>query len=229
MVFVETEQQGRTGHALLVATPNQRQKAMTEITLFEFSPTRSARCLWTLKEAGLPYKTIGGAAEVIGSEQLLAVHPLGKLPAALINGRPLFESAAISTAIADLVPERELIAAPGTWARALHDQWVSFTLTEMEAWLWSSELNASELLPKEQRVPEILAQNEAFFARSASVMDSALSESKYLVEDRFSVTDIIVGYTLYWAEEDKLLGEFKHLCAFLERLMTREHCPFERL
>ena len=202
---------------------------MTEITLFEYSPTRSARCLWTLNEAGLPYKTVGGSAEVIGSEQLLAVHPLGKLPAALINGRPLFESAAISTAIADLVPERELIAAPGTWARALHDQWVSFALTEMEAWLWSSELNASELLPEEQRVPQIIAQNEAFFARSAAVMDSALSESKFLVEDRFSVTDIIVGYTLYWAQEDKLLGAFEHLQAYLHRLTMRKYCPFEPL
>ncbi len=203
--------------------------AMTEITLFEYSPTRSARCLWTLKEAGLPYRTVGGSAEVIGSEQLRAVHPLGKLPAALINGQPLFESAAISTAIADLAPERELIAAPGTWPRALHDQWVSFALTEMEAWLWSSELNASKLLPKAQRVPEILLQNEAFFARSAAVMDTALADSKYLVEDRFSVTDIIVGYTLYWAHEDKLLGAFKHLQAYLRRLMMREHCPFAPL
>ena len=202
---------------------------MTEITLFEYSPTRSARCLWTLREAGLPYKTVGGSAEMIGSEQLLAVHPLGKLPAALINGKPLFESAAISTAIADLAPERELIRPPGTWARALHDQWVSFTLTEMEAWLWSSELNASELLPEEQRVSQIIAQNEAFFARSAAVMDSALAESKYLVEDRFTVTDIIVGYTLYWAHEDKLLGAFKHLQGYLQRLMMREHCPFEPL
>ena len=202
---------------------------MTEITLFEYSPTRSARCLWTLKEAGLPYKTIGGSSKVIGSEQLRAVHPLGKLPAALIDGRPLFESAAISTAIADLVPERKLIGKSGTWARALHDQWVSFTLTEMEAWLWSSELNASELLPEQQRVPEILAQNQTLFKKSAAVMDSALAQCKYLVEDRFSVTDIIVGYTLYWAQEDKLLSGFKHLRDYLERLMAGEHCPFEHL
>lgn len=202
---------------------------MPEIILFEYSPTRSARCLWTLKETGLPYKSVGGSAEIIGSEQLRAVHPLGKLPAVLIDGRPLFESAAISTAIADLAPERELIAAPGTWSRALHDQWVSFALTEIEAWLWSSELNASELLPKEQRVPDIVPQNQAFFAKSAAVMDSTLSESKYLVENRFTVTDIIVGYTMYWALEDNLLSQFEHLQSYLERLMAREHCPFEPL
>ena len=61
---------------------------------------------WTLLEAGLPYESVGNVAEIIGSEELKKIHPLGKLPAAVIDGRPLFESAAIATAIADLVPER---------------------------------------------------------------------------------------------------------------------------
>ena len=83
---------------------------MPIIKLYEHEPTRSARCRWTLKEAGLEYESIGNAPDIIGSEELKAVHPLGKVPAALIDGRPLFESAAICTAIADLVPERRLIA-----------------------------------------------------------------------------------------------------------------------
>ena len=103
------------------------------ITLYELAPTRSARCRWTLLEAGLEFESVGGTPEIIGSEALCAVHPLGKLTAAVIDGRPLYESAAISTVIADLVPERSLIARPGTWSRALHDQWVSFALTKMES------------------------------------------------------------------------------------------------
>ena len=54
---------------------------------------------------------------------------------AVIDGRNLFESAAICTHIADRVPDADLIAKSGTFARAEHDQWVSFCLTEMEAWL----------------------------------------------------------------------------------------------
>lgn len=198
---------------------------MPDITLFELAPTRSARCLWTLKEAGLPFRLVGGTPEVIGSEELRAVHPLGKLPAALIDGRALFESAAISTAIADMVPERGLIAEPGTWARALHDQWVSFALTEMEAWLWSSELNASDAtLPKNQLVPEIIPQNRSLLAKSAAVLDAALSDCDYLVENRFTVTDIIVGYTVHWAHEEQLLGGCGNLQVYLRRLWAREHC-----
>ena len=101
-----------------------------DITLYEHLPTRSLRCRWTLLEVGLEFESIEGAS-LMNSEQLMKIHPLGKLPAIVIDGKPLFESAAICAAITDRVPEKKLIAA--TWARAQHDQWICFGLTEMEA------------------------------------------------------------------------------------------------
>lgn len=202
---------------------------MPSIKLFELGPTRSARCRWTLHEAGLEYESLGNAAEIIGSDELRKIHPLGKLPAAIIDGRPLFESAAISTAIADLVPERGLVGRSGTWARALHDQWVCFALTEMEAWLWSTELNSEDfLLPSSQHVPAIIEQNAMLFKNSAAVLDEVLGETDYLVENRFTVTDIIVGYTVNFGRELGLISEFANLAGYLERLYQREHCTLIR-
>lgn len=197
--------------------------------LYELGPTRSARCRWTLLEAGLAYESIGNTAEIIHSETLCRIHPLGKLPAALIDGKPLFESAAISTAIADLVPERKLVAEPGTWSRALHDQWVCFALTEMEPWVWSTELNSTDfVIPEERHVPAIIAQNDMLFRRSAAALDRVLGETDYLIENRFTVTDIIVGYTVSFGEEQGLVREFPNLVAYLERLRQREHCTLTR-
>ena len=90
-------------------------------TLYEFAPTRSARARWTLLELGIPFESIAGR-EVIGSPELKAVSPLGKVPGIVDNGRPLFESAAICAWIADRHPEKGLIAPSGSWDRALHDQ-----------------------------------------------------------------------------------------------------------
>ncbi len=196
---------------------------MPEIKLYEFSPTRSARCSWTLLEAGLEYESVHGGPELIGSEALKQVHPLGKLPAALIDGKPLFESTAICTAFADLVPEKNLIAQPNTWGRALHDQWTAFTLTELEAWLWTAAIN-SFVLPDEQRIPAMREQCAVMFKRAAVAMDTALIDSDYLVENRFTVTDIIAGYTINWARKQGLLADFTNLNAYLERLLEREHC-----
>jgi glutathione S-transferase len=204
-------------------------KRKPSIKLFELGPTRSARCRWTLLEAGLEYESIGNRPDIIGSEELRKVHPLGKLPAAIIDGRPLFESAAISTAIADLVPEKNLVAKPGTWSRALHDQWVCFALTEMEPWVSSTELNSLDfVLPKDQHVPAIIQQNSMMFRRSAAALEEVLGRTAYLVEGRFTVTDIIVGYTINFGHEQGLVSEFPNLMAYLKRLYQREHCTLVR-
>jgi len=204
-------------------------KRKPSIKLFELGPTRSARCRWTLLEAGLEYESIGNRPDIIGSEELREVHPLGKLPAAIIDGRPLFESAAISTAIADLVPEKDLVAKPGTWSRALHDQWVCFALTEMEPWVSSTELNSLDfVLPKDQHVPAIIQQNSMMFRRSAAALEEVLGRTAYLVEGRFTVTDIIVGYTINFGHEQGLVSEFPNLMAYLKRLYQRKHCTLVR-
>lgn len=202
---------------------------MAKIKLFELGPTRSGRARWTLLEAGLDYESIGNSVEILGSDELRKVHPLGKLPAAIIDGQPLFESAAIVTAIADLVPEKALVARPGTWSRYLHYQWVSFALSEMEAFVQSNEINSIDfILPEEQRVPEIIEQNSMLYRKGAAVLDDVLGNTKYLVDDRFSVTDIFVGYTVNWGHEGGLLNDCRNLQAYLDRLMERDYCTLER-
>ena len=200
-----------------------------EIKLYELGPTRSARCRWALLEAGLEYESIGNDPSIIGSEELRGIHPLGKLPAITIDGKPLFESAAIATTIADLVPEKKLVAPSGSWSRSLHDQWVLFAMTEMEAWAWSSELNTSDfVIPTEQHVPAILAQNELMYRQSAAALEEALSETPFLVDGRFTVTDIIVGYTVNYGHWLGWISDLPALLAYLDRLFEREHCTLVR-
>jgi glutathione S-transferase len=202
---------------------------MPEIKLFELGPTRSARARWALLEAGLPFESIGNDVSIFGSEELKAVHPLGKLPAMLIDGKPLFESAAILTAVADLVPEKQLIAMPGTWSRNLHYQWISFIQSELEAFLQSTEVNSIDfIIPESERVPEIKLQNSKFFRKGATVLNDALGRSDFLVDGRFSVTDIYAGYAVNWGQEQGLIDEFPNLLAYQERLFNREHCTLTR-
>jgi glutathione S-transferase len=204
-------------------------ETMPSIKLFELGPTRSARVRWTLLEAGLAYESVGNSVEIFGSDELRSIHPLGKLPAAIIDGKPLFESAAIVTAIADLLPEKGLIARPGTWSRNLHYQWVCFSLTEMEPYVHSTEINTMDfVLPETQHVPAIIEQNSIMYKRAASVLDTVFEQTDYLIENRFSATDIIVGYTISWGQEQGLLSGFPNLLAYLERLLGREHCTLKR-
>lgn len=193
-----------------------------DIKLYEYAPTRSARCRWTLLEAGLEFESVEGQS-LIHSEELVKVHPLGKLPAAMVDGQPLFESSAICTYLAGLVPERNLIAPPGTWERALHDQWTCFGMTELEAYLWSTFRNTIAL-PEERRLPDVIEQNAEAFKPAAAVLNDALSDSDYLVGDRFSVTDIILGYTVNWGRRQGWIDSFSNLQRYVDRLFERPHC-----
>src|ERR1044072_1276606 len=94
---------------------------------------RARRARWTLLELGIPFERIERGREIFAMPELAQIHPMSKLPAVRDNGRPLFESAAICTWLADSHPEAGVIAASGTWARALHDQWTRFTLDEVAA------------------------------------------------------------------------------------------------
>ncbi len=202
---------------------------MPEIKLFELGPTRSARARWALLEAELPFESIGNDVSIFGSDELKAVHPLGKLPAMLIDGQPLFESAAILTAIADLVPGKQLIARPGSWSRNLHYQWISFVQSELEAFLQSTEVNSIDfIIPASEHVPDIKAQNAKFFCKGATVLNDVLERSEFLVDDRFSVTDIYAGYAVNWGQEQGLLDGFPNLLAYQERLFAREPCTLKR-
>ena len=193
-----------------------------DITLYEYGPSRSKQARWALLECGLEFKAVGDL-NILHSEELKKVNPMGKVPAMVINGEPLFEAAAICTYLADLVPEKGLIAPSGTRERALHLQWVSFALTEMEAYLWSDARNTF-VLPEEQRTTALFEQNRAAFVHAARVLDKVLGDTDYLINDRFSVTDILVGFTVNWGKGADLLDELPNLQKYLDRLKARPHC-----
>ncbi len=196
------------------------------ITLYELQPTRSARVRWTLLELGVPFESVEGP-EVFAMPELAAIHPLSKLPALCDAGRPLFESAAICNWLADSHPRAGLVAPSGTWARALHDQWVAFTLSEIEAFIWHTARNLF-VLPEEERIPAVFPQNEAAAKRGLAVLDNQLRDKEWLVEDRFSLTDIFAGYAACWAQWQGMIADLPNITAYVERLQARPHCTYQQ-
>jgi len=189
--------------------------------LFGFSPTRTTRPMWTLAELGMDYEAV--TEGVFKHPELKKYHPLGRTPAMDVDGKGLFESAAMCTYLADLNPDKELISPSGTWDRALHDQWTSFALTEMEAWAWST-FRSENLMPDDERVPEMYDYNRNAYRKSAAALEMALADSDYLINSRFSVTDIIVGWTCHFTTRVGYNDGFDNINAYVERLMARPKC-----
>jgi glutathione S-transferase len=193
-----------------------------EISLYGSSGSRSARCLWALNELQLEYEHIDESG-LIGSDKLRQFHPQSKIPAAIVDGVVLFESSAICNYLCDVNSESGLIPLSSTPQRAIHDQWVSFAQSEIEAYLWSN-IKHRMLYPEERRVPNVIEQNNIEIHSGLKVLDAALTDSDYLLGSDFQVTDIIVGWTVNWARRSGVMGDYPKLVSYNRRLLERKHC-----
>jgi glutathione S-transferase len=170
--------------------------------LYHQPRSRSTRVLWLAEEAGAPLDVVVIAREEKSSEAYRKMHPLGRSPAYVEEGGPVFESAALCLHLADRHPEAGLIAAPGSHERALQYQWCFFAMTELEAPL----VDAGRQLWKDSGEPDAAILEAALgrFEKGVAVVEEALDGRDHLVGDGFSVADVVVGGVLTFARMSEL-------------------------
>ncbi|MEN3974438.1 glutathione S-transferase family protein [Emcibacter sp. SYSU 3D8] len=191
--------------------------------LYEFAPTRSIRVRWTLQELGVPFEAV--VVNMMKGEHrapaYLKINRAGKLPALVDGDLVLTESMAIITYLAEKYPEKELIPAD-IRARAEFHKWIMFTATELEQPLWRISRNTS-LYRKDKRQPSDVTRAAEDFKPMAQVLDEHMIGREFVVGDRATVADFALAYTLDWANEAGLLGEFPGLVHYMERMYQRPH------
>jgi glutathione S-transferase len=179
---------------------------------------RPPRVRWALEEAGAPYEYIVLTKEQGRSDEHAARHPLKRVPALETDAGTLFESAALCIQIADLYPDAGLIPPPATQERGEVYQWSFFAMTELETAMLRvyTERHADEPDPDE------VAKADARLAKVAVALTDALDGHDYLVDDRFTIADVVMGGVLHSARRLELLPDSRALHAYLERLDARE-------
>ncbi len=193
--------------------------------LYEFGPTRSIRARWVLQELDVPFEAIT-VNMMKGEHQqpaFLKVNPAGKLPALVDGDLVLTESMAIVTYLAEKYPEKGLIPSD-LKLRAEFHKWIMFTATELEQPLWRISKNTN-LYPPEKRQPTEVDRAAEDFRPMAEVLDEHLAGREYLVGDRVTAADFALAYTLDWANEARLLGDFPRLQSYMIRMYQRPAAP----
>jgi glutathione S-transferase len=191
--------------------------------LYEFPPTRSIRVRWTLQELGVPFEavTVNMVAGEHKQPAFLKVNPAGKLPALVDGDLVLTESVAICLYLAEKYPEKGFIPRDPAQRAELY-KWVMFAATELEQPLWRMARNQN-VYPENRRVPADVANAQQDFAEMAAVLDAHLKSREFLVGKTVTVADFIMAYTLDWANEVGLLGDFPNLKAYIARMYARPH------
>ena len=120
----------------------------------------------------------------------------GKVPLLLVDDEVLTDSSAIVQYLADR--HDGLTYAAGTILRARQDALMHRVLDEVDACLWTAARH-SYVLPQAQRVPAIQDSLRWELARNLAGISAQLGDGPYLMGQRFTVADIILGHCLNWA------------------------------
>jgi glutathione S-transferase len=176
---------------------------------------RPPRVRWALEEAGAPYEWVVMDSEEGHGEAHRRRHPLGRVPVLEGDDGLLFESAALCLHVADLNPQAELIPAPGSHERGQVYQWTFFAMTELEPAM------VRAYTARRRDDADATAKADERLAKAGAVLAARLEEHDYVVDDRFTIADIVLGGVLVSARKYDLLVDSPSLRAYLERLDGR--------
>ena len=69
------------------------------------------------------------------------------------------------------------------------------------------------------------AQAYRWLLFAATELEQHMDGRRFVVGDRVTVADFVTAYTLDWANENRLLGDFPRLRAYMERMYERPLAP----
>jgi glutathione S-transferase len=176
---------------------------------------RPARVRWALEEAGAPYDFVVMDSETGRGEEHARRHPLGRVPVLETDDGTLFESAALCLHIADSYPEAGLIPPTGTHERGEVYQWAFFAMTELEPAM------VRAIVTRRGSDVDETAKAEERLDRVGNVLADALDQTDYLVGNRFTIADVVVGGVLGSARTYDVMPDSPVLHSYLDRLDGR--------
>jgi glutathione S-transferase len=130
--------------------------------------------------------------------EYLKLNPCGKVPTLLIDGRPVYESGALLTVLAERHPEAKLIPPAGTPERDAWLQWMVFLsntlMSTYRLWFYPRELG------NEEHPPAIRAALQRKIESVWDQLEAHLStHGPYLLGADFSGVDLMLTMLMRWS------------------------------
>jgi len=185
------------------------------ITLYHAPRSRSSRFIFLLEELGAPYEIAkvnirrgdGSGALDNGNP-----HPHGKVPAIRDGETIVHESAAIALYLTDKFPAAGIGPVVGDSSRGAYLTWLAYYAGVMEP-AWMSAFRNWD-------VP----RGTAGWVKTDEVMElvnTTLSKHPYILGDKFSAADVLIGTTFQLFMGSPLLPKTDLLETYVQRVVGR--------
>ena len=189
------------------------------ITLFWCPQTRASRVLWMLEELGEPFETrlIDIRQEESKKDpDFLAASPMGKVPAIMdSNGSEavhMADSAPICLYLADRYPAAGLAPALDDPTRGKFLYWMNYTPGVIEPAMMEKFLGF-----------EVSRASSGWgnWETMLEVLETGLSHGPWLLGDKFSAADVLVGSSVYFMQKFGILPQHNVFEEYVGRCLER--------
>lgn len=188
---------------------------MSKLTLFHAAPSRSSVALWMLEEIGEPYeiKLLSLKNGENRQPAYLAINPMGKVPALKDGDVTITECAAICCYLADAYPKSGLNVPTGDPERGVYLKWLFFGPSCLEPAMIDRSLK------REGAARTMLGWGD--YDIVLDVVTKAIAKGPYLLGDKFTAADVVIGSGLRWGTMFELIPKTTEISAYISRLEQR--------
>jgi glutathione S-transferase len=189
--------------------------AENTLTHYHAPNTRSFAIRWLFEELGVPHemKVLNLKKGEHKTPEHLAINPMGKVPVVVHDTTPITEVGAIAIYLADLFPEAGLAPAIGDPERGTYLRWIIFNQSAVEPAICDFALK------REPGQPSMMPYGT--YDETMEALAGALSKGPYILGERFSAADVIVGSGVRWMLIFKLLPERPEFTSYADRVTRR--------
>jgi len=193
------------------------------IELWHCHNTRSLRVLWALEEMQLKYKlhSLPFPPRFL-EKSYLAINPLGTVPFLKDGETALTESSAMLLYLAEHYQKSNFSIS------ATHPEYGDYL-----NWLFTSDatltfpqtlvLRYSQFEQPARQQPQVVKDYAIWYLARLKRLNLHLENNHYLVDNRFTIADISVGYALFLGELLGLSQQYpRQTLAYLQRLKSRK-------
>ncbi len=183
--------------------------------LFWAPQTRAQRGIWMLEEAGVDYELENvdiRAEQRRDSEEFLRASPMGKVPALIDGDVAMSESAAICLYVADRYAPGRLAPLPDDPQRGKFLYWLMYTPAVIEPAMWT-KFNNVEV--------NRLSSGWGDFDLMIEVFDEGLHGREWILGDRFTAADVMLGSSAVFLRMFDMLPETANIGAYADRCAAR--------
>jgi len=169
-------------------------------TLYYSPGTASMVVHLALLEIGAPHRLqlVDFDKNAQRDPEYLKLNPQGRVPTLVVDGKPVFESAALLMLLAERHPEAKLAPAPGSPERAAWYQWIVFMANTLmpayRLWFYPPDASGAAEHPANVRTA-IQGRIEGAF----DVLDAHLVANGPYMLGEFSGVDLLLTMLMRWS------------------------------